>query len=184
MRHVVQPTTPQTNAALEQTQQIDRLPDPTTRKTKPSLANRCTKQLRWECPSCSPNTKLRTPRLHSGTACDRPETKAISKLPPIPEVVWQQPTEIVRNQDNLNNTNNDLTLKTNAANQMSPLKGTQPQNHVFATEHPPGNQTGKEPVPLLDCSKNSSIDIQNTEQHVVTTIDGDTTTPPLTTATH
>ena len=30
---------------------------------------------------------------------------------------------------------------------------------------------------------NSSTDIQNTEQHVVTTLNGDTTTPPLTTAT-
>ena len=52
-----------------------------------------------------------------------------------------------------------------------------------ATEHPPGNQTGIEPVPLLDCSKNSPTDTQNTEQHVMTTLNGDTTTPPLTTAT-
>ena len=52
-----------------------------------------------------------------------------------------------------------------------------------ATEHPPGNQTGNEPVPFLDFSKNSSTNTQNTEQHVVTTPNGDTTTPPLTTAT-
>ena len=51
-----------------------------------------------------------------------------------------------------------------------------------ATEHPPGNQTGNEPVPFLDCSKNFSTDTQNTEQHVMTTLSGDTTTPPLTTA--
>ena len=50
-------------------------------------------------------------------------------------------------------------------------------------EHPPGNQTGNEPVPFLSCSTKSSTDIQNTEQHVVTTLNGDTTTPPLTTAT-
>ena len=49
------------------------------------------------------------------------------------------------------------------------------------TEQSSGNQTGNEPVPFLDCSKNSSTDIQNTEQHVVT--NGDTTTPPLTTET-
>ena len=30
------------------------------------------------------------PRLHSGAAINRPE---ITKLPPIPEVVWQQPQE-------------------------------------------------------------------------------------------
>ena len=52
-----------------------------------------------------------------------------------------------------------------------------------ATEHPPGNQTGTEPVPFLNCSKNSSTDIQNTEQHVVTTLRGDTKTSLLTSAT-
>ena len=123
------------------------------------------------------------PRLHSGAACERPETNKISELPPIPEVVWQQPTEIVINQDNLNNTHNDLTLRTNVASQTSPSKGNQTQSHVVATEQPPGNQTGNEPVPFPNCSKTSSTDIQITEQHVVTTPNGDTTTPPLTTAT-
>ena len=52
-----------------------------------------------------------------------------------------------------------------------------------ATEQPSGNQTGNELVPFIDCSKNSSTDIQNTKQHVVTTFNGHTTTPPLTTAT-
>ena len=67
------------------------------------------------------------------------KTNEISKLPPIPEVVWQQPTEIVTEQYNLNNTNNESTLKTNVANQTSPPKGTQSQNHVDATEQLPGN---------------------------------------------
>ena len=44
-------------------------------------------------------------------------------------------------------------------------------------------KTGNEPVPLLDCSKNSSLNTQNTEQHIVTTPNGLTTTPLLTTAT-
>ena len=123
------------------------------------------------------------PRLQSGAACDRPERKEIVKLPPIPEVVWQQHTEIITNQDNLNNTTKDSTLKTNVASQTSPPEGTQPQNHVDTTEHPPGNQTGNEPVPFLDCSKNSSTNTQNTQQHVVIFPNGDTTTPPLTTAT-
>ena len=122
------------------------------------------------------------PRLYSGAACDRPETK-ISKLPPIPEVVWQQPIENVTNQDNINNTTSDSTLKTNVGSQTSPPKGTQPQNHVDTTEQPSGNQTGNEPVSFLDFSKNISSNTQNTEQHVVTTFNGDTTAPPLTTAT-
>ena len=51
------------------------------------------------------------------------------------------------------------------------------------TEQSSGNQTGNEPVLLLDCSKNYSTNTQNTEQHVVTTLNGDATTPPLTTVT-
>ena len=51
------------------------------------------------------------PRLLSGAACDRPETTEISKLPPFHEVVWQQPTEIVTYQDNLNITHNGLNFK-------------------------------------------------------------------------
>ena len=51
------------------------------------------------------------------------------------------------------------------------------------TEQSSGNQTGNEPVPFLDCSKNSSTNIPNTEQHAVATPNGDTTTPLLTTAT-
>ena len=49
----------------------------------------------WNVPSCSPKFTLKTPRLHSGAACDRPETNEIPKLPPIAEVVWQQPTETI-----------------------------------------------------------------------------------------
>ena len=44
-------------------------------------------------------------------------------------------------------------------------------------------KTGNQPVPFLDCSKNSSTNTQNTEQHTVTTPNGLTATPPLTTAT-
>ena len=53
---------------------------------------------------------------------------------------------------------------------------------MVATEQPSENQTGNEPVPFFDCSKNSSSNTQNTEQHVVATPNGDTITPPLTTA--
>ena len=117
------------------------------------------------------------PRLHSGAARDRPETNEISKLPPIPEVAWQQPAENVANQDNLNNTHNDSTVKTNVASQTSLPKETQQQNYVNTTEQPSRNQTGN------GCSKTSPTNTQNTEQHVVTNPDGDTTTPPLTSAT-
>ena len=141
-------------------------PEQKTGRTKPSPSEKCAKQLTWECPSCSPKFKLTAPRLHFGTASDRPETNEISELPPIPEVVWQQPTETITNQDNLKIKNNDSTLKTNVASQTSPPKWTQPQSHVVTTEQSSGNQTGNESVSFLNCSKSSSTDIQNTEQPV------------------
>ena len=52
-----------------------------------------------------------------------------------------------------------------------------------ATEQSSENQTGNEPVTFPSCSKDSSTDIQNAEQHVVTNPGGYTTTSPLTTAT-
>ena len=86
-------------------------------------------------------------------------------------------------QDNLNSINKDSTLKTDVASQTTPLKGTQPQKYVETTEQSSGNQTGNEPVLFLSCSKDSSTDNQNAEQHITTTPDKEMTTPPLTTAT-
>ena len=183
VRHMVEITTPQRNTILEQTQQTDRLHGIDDREDRTKVNRTMLKMIQTGTSKLQPNFKITMPRLQSGAACDRPETNQITKLPPIPEVVWQQPTEIVTNQDNLNDTTNDSNLKSNVANQTSPPKGTQPQSHVVATERPSGNLTGNEPVPFLDCSKKSSTHTQNTEQHVVTTPNGDTTTPLLTTAT-
>ena len=85
-------------------------------------------------------------------------------------------------QDNLDSINKDSTLKTDVASQTAPLKGTQPQKYVETTEQSSGNQTGNEPVLFLSCSKDSSTDNQNAEQHITTTPDKEMTTPPLTTA--
>ena len=87
-------------------------PEYTTGRTEASPTEKCSKQVKWECPSCSPDFKLKMPRFHSGAARDRPETNEIPKLLPIPEVVWQQPTETITDQANINNTNNDSTSKT------------------------------------------------------------------------
>ena len=51
------------------------------------------------------------------------------------------------------------------------------------TEQSSGNQTGNEPVPFRSCSKDSSNDSQNTEQHITTTPNEEMTTLPLTTET-
>ena len=57
-----------------------------------------------------PKIKLKPPRLHFGAASDRPETIEIPKFPAILEVVWQQPTETIIDQVNLNKTNNDSII--------------------------------------------------------------------------
>ena len=54
---------------------------------------------------------------------------------------------------------------------------------MVTTEQSSGNQTGNEPVSFLSCSKDFSTDSENAEQHITTTPNKETTTPPLTTAT-
>ena len=165
-------------------------PEQTTGRTKSSPTEKCTRLLRWQCPSCSPILKVEKPHLHTVAACDRPQTTEIPKLPPNPEVVWQQPLDKSTNQCTLNNTNEDSTKhytqetsKMTVASQTSPPKGTQPQNYVVASEHPPVNQTGNEPVSFLNHPKNCPTDIQKSEQHVMATIFEGTTIPRLTTTT-
>ena len=139
---------------------------------------------------CSPIFKLETLCLHSGTACDRPQISETAKLPPFPQAVWQPPSGTSINQYSLKNTNNDSisqytqeTQTATVASQVSPPKGSQLQNYVVSTEQSPGNQTGIEPVPFINCSNNCFTDIQDSEQHVTTTLIGDTTSPPVTTTT-
>ena len=66
------------------------------------------------------------------------------------------------------------------ASQTSPSNGIQPQNHVIATEQPPGKQTAYEPVPFLSCSNSCSTDFQESGKYRTTTFTGDPTIPPLT----
>ena len=79
------------------------------------------------------------PRLQSGTAVDRPET---TKLPPIPEVVWQQPQEthlsgLYKNSaTKINNSTHtiDFKRKKDVEAQTSPIKETSPQVSGSDTE--------------------------------------------------
>ena len=186
VRPVVKLTIPQIIVTLEQIQRTDRLTGTDDRRDN-TKSNRDAQSNSDGNVHAAAQTNLETPRLHSGAAYDRPETIVIPKFPPIPEVVWQQASETSTNQFNLKNPNNDSTIyyiqetsKTTVSSQTSPPKGTQRQKYLVATEHTPGNQTENEPVPFLDCSQKHPTDIQNSEQHVTTTLIGDTTIPPLT----
>ena len=99
------------------------------------------------------------PRLHSGAAIDRPETTH-SKLPPIPEVVWQQLQEThvsniyqtVTNEPHKNTHMPKSRERRNIEAQTSPTKETSPQVSVSSTEPLLGNQTRSPLVPSLNDS--------------------------------
>ena len=86
------------------------------------------------------------PHLYSGAAIDRPETTHTT-LPPIPEVVWQQPqeTHVLNIYQNLTNETNKNThipepkQKSDVESQTSPTKETLPQVSVSGTEPLLGN---------------------------------------------
>ena len=107
------------------------------------------------------------PRLPSESATDRPEVTH-SILPPIPEVVWQQPQE-----NHENNIHNDLTneiqndihtpeQKNDVEAQTSPMKETSPQKSGSDRESLLENQTRRLPVQCLDDTNKQQ---NETQQH-------------------
>ena len=125
------------------------------------------------------------PRLHSGAAIDRPETTH-SKLPPIPEVVWQQPQDIhVPNiYQNLANETYGKThtptckQRTDVESQSSPIKETSPQVSVSSTEPLPGNQTRSPLKPSLNDSEKPNQEIQANETDMPKYDNRDDNIPP------
>ena len=100
------------------------------------------------------------PRLHSGAAIDRPETTQF-KLPPTPEVVWQQPQEThvpniyqtFNNETHKNNHMPESKHRSNVESQTSPINETSSQVSVSRTEPLLGNHTRSALVPSLNDSK-------------------------------
>ena len=108
------------------------------------------------------------PRLHSGAATDRPEVTHL-KLPPIPEVVWQQLQET-----HLTNLHNDLTNKTHKHThtpkqkndveaETSPIKETSSQVSGSDTESLLENQIRSIPVQCPNDSNKQQTEIQRNE---------------------
>ena len=126
-------------------------------------------------------------RLHSGAAIDRPEVTH-STLPPIPEVVCQQPRET-----HLTNIHNVLTSETHKDSstpkqkiyveaQTSPIKETSSQISGSDTESLLENQTRSIPVPCPNDSKKQQNEIQRNEIDMTTYDNGDENkSPPGTT---
>ena len=125
------------------------------------------------------------PRLHSGAASDRPETTH-SKLPPIPEVVWQQPQEThvsniyqtVTNETHKYTHMPESKQRSAVESQTSPIKETSPQVSVSSTEPLLGNQTRSALVPSLNDSQKPSSEIQRNEIDMMTWDSGDDNISP------
>ena len=122
-------------------------------------------------------------RLHSGAAIDRPEVTHLT-LPPIPEVVWQQPQET-----HLTNIHNDLTDKTHKYThtpkqkndveaQTSPIKETSSQVSGSDTESLLEKQTRSIPVQCPNDSHKQQNEIQRNEIGLTTYGNGDDNISP------
>ena len=118
------------------------------------------------------------PRLHSGAAADRPEVTHLI-LPPIPEVVWQQPQE-----NHVNNIHKDLTKeiqidthtpkqKNDVEAQTSPIKETSREKSGSDTESSLENQTRRIPVQCLDDSNKQQNEIQQNQAGLTAYVNGD-----------
>ena len=127
------------------------------------------------------------PRLHSGAAIDRPEVTHLT-LPPIPEVVWQQPQEthvpnIYQTLSNQTQTNTQMPKskqRSDVESQTSPMKETSSQVPVSSTEPLPENQTGGTPVQSLNDSENPKSEVQGNEIDMTTYDNGDDNiSPPI-----
>ena len=125
------------------------------------------------------------PRLHSGVATDRQDTTHLT-LPPIPEVVWQQPQET-----HVTNIHKTLTNETHKKTQMpeskqrsdvesqtSPLKETSSQVSVSSTEPLLGNQTRSMLVQSHNDSNKPQSEIQELERNIKANDNGDDNTFP------
>ena len=128
------------------------------------------------------------PRLHSVAATDRPEATHLT-LPPIPEVVWQQPQETC-----LKHFHNDLTnethkhthtpkLKIDVEAHTSPIKETSSQVSGSDTESSLDNQTRGISVQCPNDSNKQQNEIQRNETGLITYGNGDDNISPLEIAT-
>ena len=112
------------------------------------------------------------PRIYS---IDKPET---TKLPPILEVVWQQPQETQLIEIHKNSTIN-IKHKMDVEAQTSPIKEGSSQVSGSNTESRLENQTRSTPVHCLNDSKKQQNEIQRNETDPTTYDNGDDNISPL-----
>ena len=125
------------------------------------------------------------PRLQARAAIERPETTQL-KLPPIPQVVWQQPQEThvpsiyqtCKNETHKNTHMPESEQRSDVESQTSPIKETSPQVSVSSTEPLLGNQTRSALVQSLNDSTEPNSEIQRNEIYMTTCDSGDDNISP------
>ena len=109
------------------------------------------------------------PRLHSGAAIDRPDT---TKLPPINEVVWQQPQE-THLIDIHNKSTNIIQRKLDVEAQTLPIKETSSKVSGSNTESLLEKQTRSTPEQCPNDSKKQQHELQRNKTDMTTYDKGD-----------
>ena len=120
------------------------------------------------------------PRLHSGAAIDRPKVTHLT-LPPIPEVVWQQPQQthktkyhnVLTNETHENTHITQFKLIIDVEAQMSPIKETSSQVAASDTESFLESQTTNTSVQCPSDSNKHQHEIQRNETDMTTHDSGD-----------
>ena len=132
------------------------------------------------------------PRVQSGAEIFWPETTNTT-LPPIPEVVWQQPQESPSNEIHENQTTETHEIthmpkfkqRNDLQSQTMPIKETSPQVSWSSSEPLLENQTWSTPVQCLNDYKKQHPEIQRNEANLTANDTGDDNiSPPKITTSH
>ena len=186
VRHVARQTILKRTAIMEPMHSLDRLPGRKDQRDKIRSKKEPIKMTRMKLLKLQPKkTKknIEMPLVHSGAAIDRPEVTHIT-LPPISEVVWQQPQET-----HLTNHRNVLTNETyknthtpkqrkDVEAQTSPMKETSSQVSGSGTEPLLQNQTRSITVQCPKDSKKQQNENQPDETDLAAYGNGDDNISP------
>ena len=124
-------------------------------------------------------------RFHSGAAIDRLEITHLI-LPPIREVVWEQPQEThvtnvletLTNKTHKNTHMPESKQRNDVESQTSPMKETSPQVSGSSTKPLLGDQTENTSVQCPNDSKKQQQEIQRIESDITTHDNGDDNISP------
>ena len=182
----------QRNVILEPMQPTHRLLGIDDQRDGARINDEIHRTMEGKYPRCSPNFNLTSALRHSGNAVDSPETVKTTKLPTIPEVIWQQPLETSVNHNKFDIIINHAAIETSqrnqrlknmqliyVASQTFQPEGHQPQIFGPVTLQFRRNRFRNRLVPFPNGPNSCQNDIQETDTQKMVTLNGDNNIPPL-----